>query len=222
MELFNHQKSLTSQVIVLDVDETLVHTMESMNKYSDMKIFTDRKSLPYRGRIYKFQLEDFIDVGSGKRDSYWGITRPHLKDFLIFCFNHFKFVIIWSAGKRTYVENIVDFMFNGLQRPHLIFAYENCTIVDGERTKPLSELTKIFGNELNLSNTWILDDKIENFIANRKNGILIPEYIPKETHSDLVRDDQTFAILMKWFRKKEVAECTDIRDLDTSKIFRIL
>ncbi len=219
MKLFDSLTSKTEKCLVLDIDETLVHTMDTPKGYAKMKIFTDEKFFPYRGRVYKFVLEDFENVGSGKSLEFWGIMRQHLREFLLYCFSYFKYVIIWSAGKRTYVEQIVDIIFNGLQRPHKILAYEDCIIIDDKLTKPLFKLTELIGNDLNLTNTWIIDDKVENFIDNKENGIEIPAYTPDETYSSLIVEDNALILLMNWFDKKNVINSTDVRSLNTKDIF---
>jgi len=68
-----------------------------------------------------------------------------------------------------------------------------------EYWKPLSKIFDIFP-DANLSNTIIVDDRKENFVANNDNGICIPEFDPD---FDNFRYDDTSLIdvyqqLEKW------------------------
>ena len=80
------KKSLTDKAIILDLDETCIHTAEddkSMNKS-----ICDNPNLD--GDVYTLTL----DAGKLKM---WGTKRPHLDEFLLFCFSYFKHVCVWSA-----------------------------------------------------------------------------------------------------------------------------
>ncbi len=210
---------MTDKVIVLDVDETLAYTSENSNKYTSMRIFTSGRSLPYRERVYQFELADFDDVGSGKMISCWGIERPYVHEFITFCFNYFRYVIVWSAGKRSYVHMMVDILFKHHQRPHLILTYDDLVTINGVKSKPLSMVSDIIG--VDISKIWIVDDKpYINFISNPSNGITIPEFQPAETHEELLEDDNRLSQLMSWFN--QLGEVDDVRKSDTSRIFRSL
>ncbi len=207
---------LTDKVIVLDIDETLAHTNENSDSYINMMIFTSNRSLLYRERIYRFMLDDFDDVGSGKKVACWGAERPHVHEFITFCFNYFKYVIVWSAGKRSYVYAMTDILFKCHQRPHLILTYDDLVTINGVKTKPLSVVSNMI--HIDISKIWLLDDKpYTNFISNPSNGISIPEYSPEETHDELLKDDKCLPELMKWFSHLEEVE--DVREVDTSRIF---
>nr|QBK93071.1 MAG: ctd-like (NLI interacting factor-like) phosphatase [Pithovirus LCPAC403] len=207
----------TDKVIVLDIDETALNTKNCKNGYINMKLFTGKESLSYRDRVYRFVLEDYDDVGSGKNEQCWGIERPYIHEFIAFCFNYFKYVVVWSAGQRSYVHTVVDILFRHHQRPHLILTYDDLVVINGEKTKPLSLVSRLTG--VSLSKIWLLDDRAENFIDNPQNGILILEYNPPGTHESFIKDDQALPSLMKWLNRPEVMKAEDIKTLDTSNIF---
>ena len=111
-------RSLTQHAIILDIDETLVHTCEDMNQFHSLRIFTDPKMIGLRRRSYVVTLDDVVERrGAGVKTQLWGVTRPHLEEFLIFCFSYYRVVAVWSAGKTKYVQAIVDHIFRDIPEP---------------------------------------------------------------------------------------------------------
>src|SRR5690606_31782804 len=106
--------SLTNKCIVLDLDQTLLATQESINSLHELGILSNPNLLSLRNRTYYFTIEDLEGPGIGTKYNYWGVTRPHCHEFLLFCFSYFRVVAIWSAGQRPYVESIVDYLFRDL------------------------------------------------------------------------------------------------------------
>lgn len=96
-----HQRPL----LILDLDETLIHSSWFQFKKSDQLITTvcDRDG------------------------NYFVYKRPHLEEFLDFCFQHFD-VAIWTAASQYYAHRILALICD--KRP-LIFIYteKRCTKV---------------------------------------------------------------------------------------------
>lgn len=230
MMMYKFLNPITDKCIVLDMDETLVHScvekkVDPMDALYNLKIYTDPGLLDIRSRCYKINMEDvWSKRGSGEKIEMWGIMRPHLKEFLHFCFNYFRIVIIWSAGQKNYVHPIVNHLFLDLKPPHVIYTFDDLEkLNDGTYIKPLDKLiTKYPGlnKYMNLSNTFIVDDRETVYEScNPGNGILIPGYKPSFTVSDLRGKDDNLLKLMSWLQKKEVVDSTDVRTLDKTKIF---
>lgn len=95
--------SLTNHSIILDVDETLVHTF---GEESIDPAILDSLNPTCRSRIYLFTEDDFSGNGD-KSYACYGILRPGAEGFMNFCFSYFRNVIFWSAGADTYVRKIV-------------------------------------------------------------------------------------------------------------------
>ena len=221
-------KTKTNKTIVLDLDETLVHTISTGDDFNtvavlqSLNIFDDPKYLDLRKRIYRFTLRDAMGAkGSGNKDIFWGITRPHVEDFLIFCFSYFSKVIVWSAGVKPYVEKIVDFLFQGLPRPNLVLTRKD--LPKGRHDKPLEVVFSHSEAEgSNLTNTLIIDDKKSVFATpNPSNGIRIPEYIPSPTIISLSADDIALQQISQWFLTPEIMNAKDVRLVSKDNIFRI-
>jgi TFIIF-interacting CTD phosphatase-like protein len=216
-------ETLTDKCIVLDLDETLVHTCEEYYYLERLGILTNPYLLDIRKRIYRFSDYDMVTRrGEGVKSTIWGIMRPGLEDFLKFCINYFNVVCIWSAGHTKYVDGVCNWIFRDTQGPHKIYTQPDCLNTKGYHEKPLwkmisdPDLTDV----MNLENTFIVDDKqytYENY--NPDNAILIPPYKPDISIEGFRKDDQSLRLLMKWFMTPEVIESTDIQKLDKSQIF---
>lgn len=218
-------KSQTEKCIVLDLDETLVHTSDDFKVLKRLGIYERPEFLDLRKRVYTLSLDDVVSKnGQGVRNNLWGITRPHYKEFLIACFSYFKIVAVWSAGQRKYVDAIVDYLFKDLPRPHVVYSYNECAQgEDRYLIKPLKNMINQvpgLSKYMSLKNTFVIDDRDYTFSDNPNNGILIPGYQPRFVPDTMRSDDIALAQLMKWFRKPEVMKSKDVRLLDKSQIFK--
>jgi hypothetical protein len=156
---------------------------------------------------------------------YWGIKRPYLQEFLVFCFSYFKSVNIWSAGNEIYVKPLVKKLFKDLPEPNIVMTFSEIFNENGIIAKPLSTFynkSPYFFNYANEKNTLFLDDLPQNFMFNEKNGIVIPKFQPhsKESHlSFLRREDQCLLQFKSWLSLDEVRFSEDVRKLKKDKIF---
>lgn len=218
-------KSLTDKCIVLDLDETLVHSNENLSELKELGIMTNPELMDLRNRVYEMNMDDVVyKKGQGVKTEMWGITRPHVKEFLIACFSYFKVVAVWSAGKKKYVDTIVNFLFRDIKRPHVVWSRDRCDKTSTNLlTKPLEKMIKGvpgLSRYMSLENTFIIDDRKTVFSGpNPDNGIQIPAYIPPFNVRGLRTDDIRLKQLMRWFLRSDVMNSTDIRDLDKSNVF---
>lgn len=215
--------SATNKCIVLDLDQTLVASQESMSSLQQLGILSNPYLLELRNRTYHIIMENLEKPGIGSRYDMWGVTRPHLKEFLFFCFSYFKIVAIWTAGKKPYAEAIVNYIFKDLPKPHIIFT-SNDTLFsnNGIITKPLTKMISfnpMTKRYMSLDNTLVLDDNISTFSQNVGNGILIPPYEPDANIDSLSKDDQCLLQLMQWLLQPDVMAAADVTKLDKNRIF---
>jgi hypothetical protein len=176
-------------------------------------------------------VEDLEKPGYGSKYEMWGITRPHLHRFLSFCFSYFRLVMVYSAGKRQYVESIVDHIFKDLPYPHLVLSYDdlkkdkNGKVIKINGRDVIKPLTTVMNaNSLTIdyvrpTNTLGLDDLPSTYSDNKGNGILIPAYGPELNEKSLAEEDGNLLKLENWLMTPEVINCKDVRSLDKSKIF---
>jgi len=208
--------------IILDIDATLVHTHGEIENYKLLEIFSDSDKIKYRTKIYSMKLYDVSgDPGMGNVTVLSGIYRPYLKEFLDFCFINFEKVIIWSAGRKKYVEKMCQILFPLENQPSDILTYNDCDLSRGVENlkKPISKVFKKHP-EMNYSNTFIIDDREDTFSLNHNNGIQIPEYESDLSIDDITsHPDDNLLKLIAWFSSKKIMNHKDITKLDKEKIF---
>lgn len=212
------------KIIVLDLDETLVHTMDSYESLIKLNILCDPGCYDIKKRTILLRTVDCVHKkGTGVIENMWSIKRPYLEVFLRFCFEYFEYVIVWSAGVRRYVRAIVENIFKDIGIPHIVYSREKCdSNKNVSNYKPLNKLLKEnrdYLKNMSLENTFVIDDRSSTFIENVENGILIPEYCPEANTDEIRKEDTALLQLMKWFLTDEVKNCNDVRTLDKSSIF---
>lgn len=217
--------SITDKCVVLDLDQTVIATQDTVSSLINLGIMSDPNLISLRNRTYHITIDDLEKPGVGTKCEFWGITRPHLHEFLLFSFSYFKIVAVWSAGKRQYVEAIVDYIFKDLPAPHIVFTHDDVTIGPrgaGDIIKPLSKMIEsnpVLRRNMSLQNTLAIDDNVMTFRNNPNNGVLIPAYEPALNINAFGRDDPTLLQLKYWLLQPEVVNARDVTVLDKSKIF---
>jgi len=192
--------SRTQGTIVLDIDETLLHT-GGTDCDTFISILRDKASLPYRKRIYHINGVD----AQGHEYDLHGFIRPGAHEFLKFCFEYFAKVIIWSAGQRYYVYNAVLNLFKDLPMPDAVWTYDDVEFTNkGYVYKPLSKLAKHF--KLDLDTMYVVDDRQETFKDNKDNAIHIPPYKPTLSISGLKEKDDALVKIMTFLDENETTK----------------
>jgi len=148
-------------LVVLDVDETLVHCVATSEEDKTVSVKPD------------FTI-----------DSYNVFKRPHLDSFLEVVFSHF-FVGLWSAAHPEYVHAIAAHILKPSQVPEFIFTKEHTVVMKyyGEATKikPLDAISE----NLDFSSVVMIDDKRTAFRHNEENGLwVVPFNNPQRQQSD--------------------------------------
>lgn len=212
--------------LVLDIDQTLVHTHGDIDNFDMLNIYKKPKRVKLRKKVYSIKLYDVsVEDGTGDEMYLAGIFRPYLKEFLDFAMEHFN-VIIWSAGRMKYVHKMVDKMFPiGSKRPHMIYTYDDCDIgKEDYLKKPLKKLyhdPELEHLKMNDRNTLVVDDRDDTFSLNRRNGIQIPEFESDMTAEEIdFHPDIALLQLMAWMKRPEVLESDDVRNLNKRNIFK--
>jgi len=205
------KRTLTKNTIILDIDETLVHTEEDMKSLEKMDILSRPELL---NEIY------FLSLDNGATEM-WGTKRPHVDDFLLFCFTYFDNVCVWSAGQKDYVHTLVDHLFAPFKKPDIVFTFDDCVQNKDENwIKPLEKFYQhpLARGKISPENTFIIDDRDYTFERNEKNGILIPPYSPNNLE-EIQKEDDHLSRLRSWFLHPEKRFTNDIQTLDKADIF---
>lgn len=209
------------QNIVLDIDETLLHTYIDAAGWYEVQPLANPDLYPIRDRIYHKRLMDVGEkTGSGDLWEFWGILRPHVHAFLDYCLDRFEHVIIWSAGQPEYVRYVTDALFHLKRRdPRLILSWDHCRVDPGSQSydKPLEILHK-YDSAITLQNTFLVDDRMDNYLkSNPFNGILIPPFEPQVT--ELLAKDNALLTLRNYFERPDVKAAKDVRQLDKTIVW---
>lgn len=210
----------TQLCVILDLDSCILHTMpEGTNALRD-RILTDPKLMEVRSRLYQFDLYDTGGLtGQGDKESYWGLFRPHLQEFMLFLFSHCATVCFWSAAQRPYVDECVARICRTRQ-PYIIMNHDDVTYLpNGNYHKPLSKIIALDPVNIRFDNCIFIDDRRENFITAMKNGVVIPEYSPAATPSAVQIDDIALLQIRQWMLSEPMLKARDVRDVDKSRIF---
>ena len=218
--------STPDQFLILDLDQTMVHTHSEIDKFDMLNIFQKKHRMQLRKKLYTMELYDVsVENGIGDKIVLSGIHRPYSKEFIDYCHKRFKGVGVWSAGRMKYVHEIVDDIYPFPdRRPFVIFTYDDCDVgKEDYLKKPLKKMfndpkLKEFG--MNEKNTFILDDREDTFSLNKGNGILIPEFECEMTAEEInFHPDVCLLKTMFWFDSPEVRLSEDVRELDKDYIF---
>jgi len=217
---------MIKQSIILDIDETLVHTFspDETEEFLKLEPFTNPLLFSIRNRVYNTILYDVGEpAGSGDRWNMYGIKRPYLNEFLTYCFKRFENVIIWSAGKKEYVDHLAGVMTDFLDEDaKFVLNFDHVRHGEEDYDKPIDFIKEFYQDikNVNLNNTFIVDDKSSNFhVPNPFNGILIPAYNPTLTINGLLQKDTMLLKLMDFFKQPHVCSTSDIRKIDKQRIF---
>lgn len=233
---------LTDKCIILDLDETLVHTIDNPAHFHEMGLYKEPRMMPYRNDSYHFNLDDVgnqeypVKRGEGRQTEIAGFKRPGLHKFLEFCFSYFRIVGIWSAGQPKYVEAISDFLFKDFQDPHIIYTWNDCKTDTPIIEKPLIKMISLEPNlkrYMSLSNTFVIDNNDSTFArVNPANGIHIPNFAPmfnghiieQPTTEDILKwlqsPDTRLTELRNWLMQPNVMHAPDVRPLNKTNIFK--
>lgn len=164
----SNSSSTNKILLVLDIDETLIHARETA---------LDRPA-------------DHIVFG------YHIYRRPHLKSFLDICFRHFQ-VAVWSSASDDYVEAVVKLIFPEPSSLLFVWGRSRASfrrvITDMDYTgdpsnhqhytKPLTKL-KRFG--WSLERILIVDDTPEKSRQNYGNAIYPREFTGEPDDEELM------------------------------------
>lgn len=160
-------------LLILDLDETLIHTESIPDHMSDMF-------------DYDFKMQ------SSKGSSYYSKKRPYLSQFLDYAFENFD-VAVWTAAGEEYAKNVLKNI--GIDESKLKFLYtkENCTIkldyngsYDGQYYG-VKNLQKLKKKGYDLDQVLIVDDVPATASNNYGNLILIKPFTDDSDDTELLK-----------------------------------
>lgn len=140
-------------LLVLDLDETLVHAEEPAKAFS--------------GRSPDFTTSDYVVY-----------KRPHLDEFLARMWKLYD-LAVWSAAGTLYVNRVVEVIFEGHRQPVFVFSGVRTTRrFDHDRHEAyyIKDLKKVRKRGFDLRRVLIADDLELNAQRNYGNAVYVREF----------------------------------------------
>lgn len=176
----------TKMTLVLDLDETLVHS--SLDGGGDPDFTFE---VAFNGHIHKVNVQQ----------------RPYLAQFLMSAAERYE-VVVFTASQQIYAEQLLDVLDpEGVLIQHRLFR-DDCILVDGNYLKDLSALGR------DLQRTVIVDNSPHAFGFQVANGIPIESWYDDAEDQELLgllpfleklsREDDVRHTIMHTFKMHEL------------------
>jgi hypothetical protein len=214
MQQSSPRKGRNGKRLILDLDETLVHTFAAEDNFP---AFYNNLTEDQKKRVYA------IEFPTG--ETLYGYIRPGVEFFLQVAFQEFDSVSVWSAGTEYYVHEIVKLVFKN-QMPDFIMTRNDCNelqLIKTEqvcRFKPLEIIYKKYPG-YNEMNTLIVDDRRDICKLNCINNIQVPEFMLTINTYLTLLNDTSLETLAKWFQTDLFRQSRDIRTIRSYAPFKI-
>ncbi|GFR47617.1 hypothetical protein Agub_g9353 [Astrephomene gubernaculifera] len=147
------------KTLVLDLDETLVHSSLEAVDRSDFS---------------------FPVLFNGMEHTVFVRQRPYLRDFMVRVSALFE-VVVFTASQRIYAERLLDILDPGSELVRHRIYRDSCVVVDGNYLKDLSVLGR------DLAHTVIVDNSPQAFGFQVDNGIPIESWYDDEADRELLK-----------------------------------
>ena len=149
-EEFTYRRSPCHPItVLLDLDETLVHTRSNEN---EPEIIFDPTN------------PDHYQISLGRGEMATGVKRPHLDEFLDHVFKIAYPVIVWTAAQSLYARDICDLVFKK-HWPTKVYTYDDCEIDEESDLvkKPLKKVYEDFPHVVQRERLIAVDDRFSAY-----------------------------------------------------------
>jgi len=166
---------MSKKLLILDIDETLVHT----------EVFYDQN--PGNDYLHPGSY-DFKFESSDGEAQYYVIKRPHLKEFLDWAFDNFK-VAVWTAAGDIYAKKVLAGIGVDWRTLEFFYTKDNCTLKYDYETNQyygVKNLTKL-RKKYNLDEVLIVDDVDLTAVNNYGNLVHIKPFIYDRKDDELFK-----------------------------------
>lgn len=141
---------MNDKLLILDLDETLVYASEENIGYG-----------------HDFEAGHFFVY-----------NRPHLQEFLEFCFEQFR-VAVWTSSGEDYAEAVVNSVFGGHSKLEFVWARNRCV----QRFDPhfyeyyfIKDLRKVKKRGFLLDHIIMVDDTPKKLMRNYGNLVRVSPF----------------------------------------------
>ncbi|MFZ6760474.1 NIF family HAD-type phosphatase [Undibacterium sp. Ji50W] len=167
------------KLLILDLDETLLYATKD-----------------HLGRE-----PDFIFFG------YQCYLRPHVKEFLAYCQEHFD-LAVWTSSSEDYAHIVVSHLFDGDAPLKFLWSRKRCTYVfdpEQQNYEWVKDLRKVRRQGYRLEHVIMLDDTPEKLRRNYGNLVRINMFEGQV-------DDRELTLLMPYLQ--ELKHAANIRAVE--------
>ncbi|EGY13532.1 nuclear envelope morphology protein [Verticillium dahliae VdLs.17] len=166
--LTKYQKTL-----ILDLDETLIHSMSKGGRMSTGHMVEVRLNQTYVGAGGQTSL------GPQHPILYWVNKRPYCDDFLRRICKWYN-LVVFTASVQEYADPVIDWLESERKFFSARYYRQHCTFRQGAFIKDLSSV------EPDLSRVMILDNSPLSYMFHQDNAIPIQGWINDPTDNDLL------------------------------------
>ncbi|KXX81924.1 Nuclear envelope morphology protein 1 [Madurella mycetomatis] len=163
-----HQKTL-----ILDLDETLIHSMSKGGRMSSGHMVEVRLNTTYVG------VGGQASIGPQHPILYYVHKRPHCDEFLRRVSKWYN-LVVFTASVQEYADPVIDWLEADRKYFSARYYRQHCTFRHGAFIKDLSSV------EPDLSKVMILDNSPLSYMFHQDNAIPIQGWISDPTDSDLM------------------------------------
>ncbi|PGH30764.1 hypothetical protein GX50_06484 [[Emmonsia] crescens] len=167
---------LAQKTLVLDLDETLIHSLAKGGRMSSGHMVEVKLSAPVTTSTPGGPT---TAIGPQHPILYYVHKRPHCDDFLRKVCKWYK-LVVFTASVQEYADPVIDWLEQERKYFHSRYYRQHCTFRNGAYIKDLSSV------EPDLSKVMILDNSPMSYIFHEDNAIPIEGWINDPTDNDLL------------------------------------
>ncbi|KAJ5160523.1 uncharacterized protein N7482_007527 [Penicillium canariense] len=168
---------LPQKTLVLDLDETLIHSLAKGGRMSSGHMVEVKLSMPVTTALSPGGPPTAL--GPQHPILYYVHKRPHCDDFLRKISKWYK-LVIFTASVQEYADPVIDWLEQERKYFQARYYRQHCTLRNGAYIKDLSSV------EPDLSKVMILDNSPMSYLFHEDNAIPIEGWINDPTDNGLL------------------------------------
>ncbi|KAF7553884.1 hypothetical protein G7046_g6982 [Stylonectria norvegica] len=161
------------KTLILDLDETLIHSMSKGGRMSTGHMVEVRLNTTYVG------VGGQTSIGPQHPILYWVNKRPYCDEFLRRVCKWFN-LVVFTASVQEYADPVIDWLESERKFFSARYYRQHCSFRQGAFIKDLSSV------ESDLSKVMILDNSPLSYLFHQDNAIPIQGWINDPTDTDLM------------------------------------
>ena len=172
--------NIKKNILVLDLDETLVYVTDIKNDYLGLP------QIQFNYYIFdeseKFIKENFNKLGIRKiiKSTSFLTIRPNFKIFINLAKKFYDEIVIFTSGQYSYAEEIIK-IIDKQKIISKIYSRKDCSFYNDVFYKDLNKIKD------DLSHIIIIDNYPESYLLQHFNGLPIPSFMGNPNDNELMK-----------------------------------